>query len=282
VVQEAEKTDSLVAEPQQTFTEAMKIGSETYHHLKKVIQTRSGIDATNVGDEGGFAPPIDGADEVLEVLMEAIKKAGYEGQVKIALDVASSEFYKDGQYDLNFKDEKNPKLISGKELADLYMSWIKKYPIISIEDPFDQDDWEAWSYFRANSGVTVIGDDLTVTNPLRIKTAIEKKACNGLLLKINQIGTISESIQAAQLAQSDNWSVMCSHRSGETEDVTIADLTVGLGTGIIKTGAPCRTERVAKYNALLRIEGLESDCVYAGINGFTEGDAAPKLLAERK
>lgn len=164
----------------------------------------------------------------------------------------------------------------------MYMSWIKKYPIVSIEDPFDQDDWEAWSYFRANSGVTVIGDDLTVTNPLRIKTAIEKKACNGLLLKINQIGTISESIQAAQLAQSDNWSVMCSHRSGETEDVTIADLTVGLGTGIIKTGAPCRTERVAKYNALLRIEGLEKDCIYAGIEGFTEGDAAPKVLASRK
>lgn len=264
-----------------TFTEAMRVGTEVYHNLKKVIQARSGIDATNVGDEGGFAPPLESADEALEVLIEAIDKAGYNGQVHIALDVASSEFYKDGKYDLNFKDEKNPKLITGKELAEQYIGWIKKYPIASIEDPFDQDDWEAWSYFRANSGITVIGDDLTVTNPLRIKTAIEKKACNGLLLKINQIGTISESIQAAQLAQSDNWSVMCSHRSGETEDVTIADLTVGLGTGIIKTGAPCRSERVAKYNALLRIESLEKDAVYAGLNGFTQGDAAPKVLAGR-
>ncbi|PWN91301.1 enolase [Acaromyces ingoldii] len=262
-----------------SFTEAMKVGTEVYHNLKKVIQARSGIDATNVGDEGGFAPPLEGADEALEILTEAIEKAGYTGQVHISLDVASSEFYKEGKYDLNFKDEKNPHLITGKELADLYIGWIKKYPITSIEDPFDQDDWEAWSYFTANSGVTVIGDDLTVTNPLRIKTAIEKKACNGLLLKINQIGTISESIQAAQLSQSDNWSVMCSHRSGETEDVTIADLTVGLATGIIKTGAPCRSERVAKYNALLRIESLEKDCKYAGIAGFTQGDKAPEVLS---
>jgi len=154
--------------------------------------------AVNVGDEGGFAPNVSGADESLELLSEAIKKAGYEGKIKIALDVASSEFYKDGKYDLDFKNPNSDptKWLTGVELADLYISYIEKYPIVSIEDPFDQDDWEAWTHFTTNSGIQIVGDDLTVTNPLRIKTAIEKKACNGLLLKINQIGTISESIQA--------------------------------------------------------------------------------------
>jgi enolase len=200
-----------------TFTEALKIGSETYHTLKKVISAKYGIDgklnsnveivnmiycpcnlAVNVGDEGGFAPNVSGADESLELLSEAIKKAGYEGKIKIALDVASSEFYKDGKYDLDFKNPNSDpaKWISGVELAELYLSYVKKYPIVSIEDPFDQDDWEAWSHFTSKSGIQIVGDDLTVTNPLRIKTAIEKKACNGLLLKVNQIGTISESIQA--------------------------------------------------------------------------------------
>jgi enolase len=203
--------------------------------------------------------------------------------VHISLDVASSEFYKEGKYDLDFKNPNSDssKWLTGKELADVYLGFIKKYPITSIEDPFDQDDWEAWSHLRANAGITIIGDDLTVTNPLRIKTAIEKKACNGLLLKINQIGTISESIQAAQLAQSDNWGVMVSHRSGETEDVTISDLVVGLGVGIIKTGAPCRSERTAKYNQLLRIESLEPSAVYAGIDGFTQGETAPKVITNK-
>lgn len=209
-------------------------------------------------------------------MSEAIKKAGYEGKIKIALDVASSEFYKDGKYDLDFKNPNSDpsKWISGVELADLYLSYIEKYPIVSIEDPFDQDDWEAWTHFTSKSGIQIVGDDLTVTNPRRIKTAIEKKACNGLLLKVNQIGTISESIQAwvrfkflwhfldfdvsdsAQLAQSDGWGVMISHRSGETENTIIADLAVALGVGQIKTGAPARSERVAKYNALLRIESV--------------------------
>jgi enolase len=218
---------------------------------------------------------VSGAEESLELLSEAIKKAGYEGKIQIALDVASSEFYKEGKYDLDFKNPNSDpsKWISGKELADLYMSYVKKYPIVSIEDPFDQDDWEAWTHFTELSGIQIVGDDLTVTNPLRIKTAIEKKACNGLLLKVNQIGTISESIQAyvfspsfslrsrltnffysAQLAQSDGWGVMISHRSGETENTIIADLSVALGVGQIKTGAPARSERVAKYNMLLRIE----------------------------
>ncbi len=199
------------------FSEAIKIGSETYHTLKKVISAKYGIDgqwhvlilflsyiyasqfpAVNVGDEGGFAPNVSSPEEALDLLTEAIKKAGYEGKIKIALDVASSEFYKEGKYDLDFKNPNSDptKWITGVELADLYISYIKKYPIVSVEDPFDQDDWEAWSHFTAKAGIQIVGDDLTVTNPLRIKTAIEKKACNGLLLKVNQIGTISESIQA--------------------------------------------------------------------------------------
>ncbi|KAH7105163.1 enolase [Auriculariales sp. MPI-PUGE-AT-0066] len=264
-----------------SFTEAMKIGTETYHTLKKVISAKYGIDATNVGDEGGFAPNVSGAEESLELLSEAIKKAGYEGKIDIALDVASSEFYKDGKYDLDFKNPNSDptKWITGTELAELYLGYIKKYPIISIEDPFDQDDWEAWTHFTKNASIQIVGDDLTVTNPLRIKTAIEKKACNGLLLKVNQIGTVSESIQAAQLSQSDGWGVMVSHRSGETENTFIADLVVALGVGQIKTGAPSRSERVAKYNALLRIEEeLEGNSSYAGNKGFAAGLTAPALI----
>jgi enolase len=160
-----------------SFTEAMKIGTETYHTLKKVISAKYGIDAVNVGDEGGFAPNVSGADESLDLITEAIKKAGYEGKIKIGLDVASSEFFKDGKYDLDFKNPNSDptKWIDGKELADLYLGYVKKYPIVSIEDPFDQDDWEAWTHFTAQSGIQIVGDDLTVTNPLRIKTAIEKK-----------------------------------------------------------------------------------------------------------
>ncbi|KAF6762742.1 enolase [Ephemerocybe angulata] len=265
-----------------SFTEAMKMGTETYHTLKKVITGKYGIDASNVGDEGGFAPNVSGADEALELLTEAIKKAGYEGKIKLALDVASSEFYKDGKYDLDFKNPKSDKSkwITGKELAEIYLGYVKKYPIVSIEDPFDQDDWEAWSHFTSKSGIQIVGDDLTVTNPIRIKTAIEKKACNGLLLKVNQIGTISESIQAAQLAQSDGWGVMISHRSGETENTLIADLAVALGVGQIKTGAPARSERVAKYNSLLRIEEelQGSGATYAGIKGLSAGTKPPGLL----
>ncbi len=263
-----------------TFTESMKMGTEVYHNLKKGINAKYGIDATNVGDEGGFAPNIETAEEALELLTEAIKKAGYEGKMHISLDVASSEFYKDGKYDLDFKNPESDssKWLTGQQLAEVYLGWIGKYPIASIEDPFDQDDWESWSFLREKAGITIIGDDLTVTNPLRIKTAIEKKSCNGLLLKINQIGTISESIQAAQLAQSDGWAVMVSHRSGETEDTTIADLAVALGVGIIKTGAPARSERVAKLNQLLRIESLEPNATYAGFDGFHEKGANPKVI----
>jgi len=261
----------------------MQIGTETYHALKKVINKKYGIDATNVGDEGGFAPNVSGAEESLDLLQEAIKAAGYEGKVKIALDVASSEFYKDGKYDLDFKNPKSDesKWITGKQLADYYLKLVENYPIVSIEDPFDQDDWEAWSHFTANSGIQIVGDDLTVTNPVRIKTAIEKNACNGLLLKVNQIGSISESIEACRLATSGGWGTMVSHRSGETEDTTIADIVVALGTGQIKTGAPARSERVAKYNALLRISDelkiAGTPATYAAQKGLSAGKTPPSI-----
>ncbi|CAO3590999.1 unnamed protein product [Absidia cylindrospora] len=252
-----------------SFSEAMKIGSEVYHTLKGVIKAKYGQDATNVGDEGGFAPSIQDNQEGLELLVTAIEKAGYTGKVKIAMDCAASEFYKDGKYDLDFKNpDSNPAdYISGAQLSDLYKSFSEKYPIVSIEDAFDQDDWESWTHLNTSSDYQLVGDDLTVTNPERIKTAVEKKACNALLLKINQIGTISESIQAALDSQKAGWGVMVSHRSGETEDTFIAHVVVGLRTGQIKTGAPCRSERLAKYNELLRIEEeLGDNAIYAGEN----------------
>ncbi|RXK37369.1 phosphopyruvate hydratase [Tremella mesenterica] len=266
-----------------SFTEAMKMGTETYHTLKKVIIAKFGIDAANVGDEGGFAPNVSGAEESLDLLTEAIEKAGYTGKVQIGLDVASSEFYKDGKYDLDFKNPNSDssKWLTDDQLAELYQSYFAKYDICTIEDPFHEDDWPAWSKFIPDLKIQCVGDDLLVTNPLRIKTAIEKKACNGLLLKINQIGTITESIQAVQLAQSNGWGVMTSHRSGETESTYIADLSVALKTGQIKTGAPCRSERMAKYNQLLRIEEeLGEGVVYAGSKGLSAGPTAPALHSE--
>ncbi|XP_071945675.1 alpha-enolase-like [Antedon mediterranea] len=239
-----------------SFKEAMRIGCEVYQTLKKVIKERYGQDATNVGDEGGFAPNIQDNKEGLELLKVAIAKAGYTDKIEIGMDVAASEFYHDGKYDLDFKnkDSDPSKWLNGSQLADLYSEFIAEYPVVSIEDAFDQDDWEAWSNFMARVDIQVVGDDLTVTNPKRIKTAVSAKACNCLLLKVNQIGSITESIEACKLAQSNGWGVMVSHRSGETEDTTIADLVVGLCTGQIKTGAPCRSERLAKYNQILRIE----------------------------
>ncbi|KAH7723062.1 enolase [Aphelenchoides avenae] len=250
-----------------TFREAMRMGSEIYHHLKSEIKKRYGLDATSVGDEGGFAPNIGDAKEVLELLRLSIEKAGYTGKVSIAMDVAASEFYKNGKYDLDFKNPKSDesKWISGDQLGDLYKQMVDGYPVVSIEDAFDQDDWENWCKFQASTSIQLVGDDLTVTNPKRIKTAIEKKACNCLLLKVNQIGSVTESIEAAKLSRANGWGVMVSHRSGETEDTFIADLVVGLATGQIKTGAPCRSERLAKYNQILRIEEeLGADAVYAG------------------
>jgi len=265
-----------------TFEESMQMGSEVYHHLKNVIKKKYGIDATNVGDEGGFAPNVKSAEEALDILTEAIKTAGYSGKISILMDVASSEFYKDGKYDLDFKNPESDKSkwLTGKELADVYIGMIKKYGIISIEDPFDQDDWEAWVHFTKEAGIQVVGDDLTVTNVERIKTAIEKKACNSLLLKVNQIGSVTESINAAKLSMANGWSVMVSHRSGETEDVFIADLSVALKAGEIKSGAPCRSERVCKYNRLLAIEEELGKPQYAAGLGFSSGTTAPKLASQ--
>lgn len=250
-----------------SFTEAMKMGSEVYHHLKKVIKDKFGLDATAVGDEGGFAPNILENKEALFLIQDAIAKAGYTGKIEIGMDVAASEFYKEGQYDLDFKNPASDKSkwLSPDKLTDLYQEFIKDFPMVSIEDPFDQDDWEAWSKMTAATGIQIVGDDLTVTNPKRIQTAVEKKACNCLLLKVNQIGSVTESINAHNLAKSNGWGTMVSHRSGETEDTFIADLVVGLSTGQIKTGAPCRSERLAKYNQILRIEEeLGASAKYAG------------------
>jgi len=250
-----------------SFTEAMQMGSEVYHHLKAVIKKKYGQDACNVGDEGGFAPNILDNFEALNLLMEAIEKAGYTGKIKIGMDVAASEFCKDGKYDLDFKnkDSDPSKFLTSDQLADVYRDMVAKYPIVSIEDAFDQDDWAAWSAFTKSVDIQVVGDDLTVTNPKRVQQAIDQGACNCLLLKVNQIGSITEAINACVLSQQNGWGVMVSHRSGETEDTTIADLVVGLCTGQIKTGAPCRSERVAKYNQLLRIEEELGDAAkYAG------------------
>eukprot|EP00210_Caulerpa_lentillifera_P003384 g3228.t1 len=250
------------------FTEALRMGCEVYHNLKALIKEKYGQDACNVGDEGGFAPNIQSNEEGLNLVNTAIEKAGYTGKVKIGMDVAASEFKtEDDHYDLAFKDSNNDgsQKKSGAEMLDLYKKFCEDYPIITIEDPFDQDDWDNTAAFTETKACQVVGDDLLVTNPQRVKQAIEKKACNALLLKVNQIGTVTESIEAVGMAKEAGWGVMASHRSGETEDSFIADLSVGLCTGQIKTGAPCRSERLAKYNQLLRIEEeLGEAAVYAG------------------
>ncbi|XP_013386675.1 enolase-like [Lingula anatina] len=250
-----------------SFSEALRMGSEIYHHLKSVIKKKYGQDACNVGDEGGFAPNIQDNKEGLELLKTAIELAGYTGKVVIGMDVAASEFYKDGKYDLDFKNPNSDKSkwLTSDQLNALYTDFTTNYPIESIEDAFDQDDWAAWAKMNAGTNIQLVGDDLLVTNPKRIKKAIEDKACNALLLKVNQIGSVTESIEACKMSQANGWGVMVSHRSGETEDTFIADLVVGLCAGQIKTGAPCRSERLAKYNQLLRIEEeLGANAKYAG------------------
>jgi enolase len=251
-----------------SFTEAMRMGSEVYHTLKGVIKAKYGQDACNVGDEGGFAPNISSNAEGLELLATAIEKAGYTGKVKIGMDVAASEFMtEDKSYDLNFKNQPNDgsQKKTGDEMIEVYKGFAADHPIISIEDPFDQDDIEHTTKLTALDLCQIVGDDLLVTNPKRVAAAIEGKWCNALLLKVNQIGSVTESIEAVGMAKGAGWGVMASHRSGETEDTFIADLAVGLATGQIKTGAPCRSERLAKYNQLLRIEQeLGEDAVYAG------------------
>jgi enolase len=240
----------MISPQAKTFREALRIGAEVYHTLKGIIAKKYGKLATNVGDEGGFAPPIRTAEEGLELLIKAINKSGYSGKVDIAMDCAASEFYKNGSYYA-------PKKMTSGQLVNYYLKLLKKYPIISIEDPFEQEDFQSYAKLRKRSeksGIQIVGDDLTVTNVDRIKTAIQEKSCNCLLLKVNQIGTLTEALQAVALAYSAGWKVMVSHRSGETEDTFIADLAVGIGCGMIKSGAPCRGERTAKYNRLLRIE----------------------------
>merc|ERR1712072_275843 len=244
-----------------SFKEGMQIGCEVFHNLKSVIKAKFGGDATLIGDEGGFAPPCT-VESGLEMLMEATEKAGYLDKVEVGLDVASSELKAadKNQYDLDFKtaaDKRDPSLmLSGDDLMQFYADMCAKFPVVMIEDRFDQDDWANWSAFCGKMGdkVQIVGDDLTVTNPIKIQQAIETNAANALLLKINQIGSISESIDAVKLSKQAGWGIMTSHRSGESEDTTIADIAVGLCTGQIKTGAPCRGERTAKYNQLLRIE----------------------------
>lgn len=252
-----------------SFSEALRYGAEVYHALKSLTKKKYGASAGNVGDEGGVAPNIQTPKEALDLIIAAIEQAGYTGKVKIALDSASSEFYKDGKYDMDFKNPESDKSkwLSGEELATLYAELVNNYPIVSLEDPFAEDDWEAWSHFykKIDGKAQIVGDDLTVTNKLRIKTAIEKKSADALLLKVNQIGSLTESIEAAKESYDAKWGVMVSHRSGETEDATIADLAVGLRCGQIKTGAPARSERLAKLNQLLRIEEeLGDKAVYAG------------------
>lgn len=252
-----------------SFTEAMRMGTEIYHHLKSVIKKKYGQDACNVGDEGGFAPNIQDNKEGLELLKTAIANAGYTDKIEIGMDVAASEFCKDKKYDLDFKNPNSDpsKFLSSDELADLYKAFVKDYPVTSIEDPFDQDDWEAYSKFTGEMSIQIVGDDLLVTNPKRVQKGIDIKAANALLLKVNQIGSVTESIKACKMSQDAGWGVMVSHRSGETEDTFIADLVVGLCTGQIKTGAPCRSERLAKYNQILRIEEeLGADAKFAGKN----------------
>uniref|UniRef100_A0A8C2LL85 phosphopyruvate hydratase n=1 Tax=Cricetulus griseus TaxID=10029 RepID=A0A8C2LL85_CRIGR len=238
----------ILPEGASSFQEAMCFGAEVYHNLNNVIKEKYGKDATNVVDEGGFTPNILENKEALELGKNAIGKAGYTDQVVNSMDVAISEFFRSGKYDLGFKSSDDPS--TPGQLADLYKSYIQEYPVVSIEDPFDQDDWEAWKKFTAS----VVGDDLKVTNPKRIAKAISEKSCNCLLLKVNQIDSVTESLQACKLAQFNGWGVTASHCSGETEDTFIADLVMGLCTGQIKTGAPCQSECLAKYNQILRIE----------------------------
>ncbi|KAG2254171.1 hypothetical protein Bca52824_084307 [Brassica carinata] len=241
-----------------SFSEAFQMGSEgNLSYVEGIIKSKYGQDACNVGDEGGFAPNVQDNREGLVLLIDAIEKAGYTGKIKIGMDVAASEFFtKDGRYDLNFKKQPNDgaHVLSAESLADLYREFIKDFPIVSIEDPFDQDDWSSWASLQSSVDIQLVGDDLLVTNPKRIAEAIKKSLA--MLL--------TESIQAALDSKAAGWGVMVSHRSGETEDNFIADLSVGLASGQIKTGAPCRSERLSKYNQLLRIEEELGNVRYAG------------------
>jgi len=234
-----------------SFSDNLRVASEIYHQLKEILEKKFGQLAANLGDEGGFAPPIRFPQEAIELILEAAKKLDYE--IKIILDVAASQFFKNGKYRMKIG------VFSREGLLNYYSDLIQKYPIMGLEDPFSEDDFAGWKMLNSkflipNSKFLIIGDDLTVTNPRRIKMAKEKEDCNAMILKINQIGTITEALEAAKLAKSFGWKIIVSHRSGETNDDFISDLAVGIGADFIKAGAPARGERVAKYNRLLKIE----------------------------
>ncbi|MFQ6058937.1 MAG: phosphopyruvate hydratase, partial [Anaerolineae bacterium] len=236
----------------ESFAEALRWGAEIYHRLKKVLKGK-GYN-TNVGDEGGFAPSLGSNAEAVELILEAISAAGYEPgrDVYIALDPAASEFYQDGKYVL----KKEGRELTSVQMVDFYADWVEKYPILSIEDGLAEDDWEGWQRLTGRIGqrVQIVGDDLLVTNVERLRLGIERRAANSILIKLNQIGTLTETLAAIEMAKRAGWTAIISHRSGETEDTTIADLAVAVNAGQIKAGAPCRSDRVAKYNRLLRIE----------------------------
>ncbi len=250
-----------------TFREAVRWGAETYHALKAVLKSKGY--ATGVGDEGGFAPALKTNAEAVELIIAAIQKAGYKPgeDICIALDPASSGFYEDGLYHLRTENRK----ITSAEMVAMYADWVKKYPIVSIEDGLAEDDWEGWALLNQTIGgqIQLVGDDIFVTNVKRIARGISEKTANSVLIKLNQIGSLTETINAIQMAFKAGWTAMVSHRSGETVDSFIADLTVAMGTGQLKTGAPCRSERVEKYNQLMRIEDeLGETAVYAGRTVF--------------
>ncbi|MGD1998147.1 MAG: phosphopyruvate hydratase [Flavobacteriaceae bacterium] len=240
----------------QSFAHALQMGTEIFHHLKKVLHQRNL--STAVGDEGGFAPTLDGTEDALDTILLAIENAGYKPgeEVRIALDCAAAEFYVDGKYDYTKFEGDQGKVRSSKEQADYLAELADKYPIVSIEDGMDENDWEGWKYLTERIGdrVQLVGDDLFVTNVERLSTGIEKDIANSILIKVNQIGTLSETIAAVNMAHRAGYTSVMSHRSGETEDNTIADLAVALNTGQIKTGSASRSDRMAKYNQLLRIE----------------------------
>ena len=252
-----------------SFAEGLRWGAEIYHALKSVLKAHGY--ATLVGDEGGYAPNLKANSEAVEVILEAIEKAGFKAgkDVAIALDPAASELYDEEKKQYNLRKE--GKMLDSAQMVAFWKSWVEQYPIVSIEDGLAQDDWEGWKLMTKEMGdkVQIVGDDLLVTNPVRVKKAIEEKACNAVLIKLNQIGSLTETIEAVELTHRNGWKAVTSHRSGETEDSTIADLAVALNTGQIKTGAPARSDRVAKYNQLLRIETeLGDTAVYAGWNAL--------------
>jgi enolase len=254
-----------------SFTQAMQIGTEIFHNLKKILSDR-GL-TISVGDEGGFAPKLEGTEDALNTIILAIEKSGYSpgDQVMIALDCASSEFYVNGKYDYSKFEGKDGKILNSQQQAEYLSDLSKKFPIISIEDGMDENDWDGWEYLTKICGdkVQLVGDDLFVTNVERLSNGIKNKIGNSILIKVNQIGTLSETIDAVNMAHQAGFTCVMSHRSGETEDYTIADLAVGLSTGQIKTGSASRSDRIAKYNQLLRIEEeLGSDAYFPAENAF--------------